>query len=81
MQFTVVVDGQCTGGNHVHLTVTSGAQSRQITLTRKDLQIDFSNAAEISNVLYILLRARIKEYGAVTPAQIKAAIESKEFYI
>ncbi len=81
MQFTVVVNGQCAGGNHVHLTVTAGAQSRQITLTRADLAVDFSSLDAVRDTLAILLRSRIKESGATTPAQIKTAIESKGFYL
>ncbi len=81
MQFTVAVDGQCPGGNHVHLTVSAGAQSRQITLTRADLAVDFSSLDAVRDTLAILLRSRIKESGATTPAQIKNAIESKGFYI
>ncbi len=81
MQFTVAVNGQCGGGNHVHLTVSAGAQSRQITLTRADLAVDFSSLDAVRDTLAILLRSRIKEAGATTPAQIKAAIESKAFYL
>lgn len=65
----------------MHLTVTAGQQSRAVTLTKRDLQIDFSSVDDVRDALSTLLRSRIKESGATTPAAIKAAIESKGFYL
>lgn len=81
MQFTVAVNGQCAGGNHVHLTVTAGQQARQITVSRDDFLIDFSSVDDVRDFLIPLLRQRIKEAGATTPAQRRTAIESAPFYI
>lgn len=81
MQFSVTVNGQCAGGNHVQLTVTAGQQVRQITVSRDDLMIDFSSVEDVRDFLIPLLRQRIKGSGAITPAQRRTAIESAPFYI
>jgi len=81
VQFTVTVNGQCAGGNHVNLTLTAGVQTRQVTITRGDLQIDFSDIDAVRDYMIPLLRQRIKEAGATTPAQMRTAIESAPFYV
>ncbi len=81
MQFTVTVNGQCAGGNHVDLMLAAGVQTLQITITRSDLQIDFSNIEAVRDYVIPLLRQRVKESGATTPAQMRTAIESAPFYV
>lgn len=81
MQFTVTVSGQCASGGHVHLAVTAGQQTRQITVSRDDFLIDFSSVDDVRDFLIPLLRQRIKESRATTPAQRRTAIENAPFYI
>lgn len=78
MQLTITVDGVCAGGNHVHLSVTNGQQTRTITLSRDDLTFEPS---EYETVIAALIRSRVKQAGATTPAQIRSAIESGPFYL
>jgi hypothetical protein len=78
MQIAVTVQGVCPGGNHVHLSLTVGGQTRQRTISRDDLTFEPS---EYDTVIATLLRSRVKEAGATTNAQIQAAIESKPFYL
>lgn len=81
MQISVTVNGLCPGGEHVNLTLTSGAQSRPVTIMRADLLAKPRAIADVLDALIPLLRQRVLESGATSNAQRRAAIESAPFHI
>lgn len=80
MTFSVSVRGRCAGGNHVHLTLTVDGVAREITFELEEMK---RGIAELGLEVRVLSRIRsaILESGADTFAQIKAAIEGKEFKV
>jgi len=80
LRLDITVQGVCTGGGHVNITVQKDSNgSKQFALRKADFQIEPS---EYESVLAVLIRSRVKSLGAnPTNAQIKTAIESAPFFI
>ena len=76
--FTVTIDSICAGGNHIRLTVTSGAKTFPLELTKQDFALELE---DIERDVAILLRSFVKESGLTNWAQIKTAIEAKTFKV
>jgi hypothetical protein len=89
VQFSVVVNSVCAGGNHVSMTATAGAQVRTLIYGKGDFAVDFSDFDEVQNAVGYLLRSRVKERAAalgitvdqMTNVQIRTAIEGAPFYL
>jgi len=80
MTFTVAVNNACTGGNHLHCTLTIGGNTYPLTLSREDLLVDYTRE-EAEQAVIARLRSRVKESSASTFNQIKTALEGQTFKI
>ena len=63
------------------LTITSGVQSRTVTIMRDDLVETPKGIEEVIDVLLPLLRQRVIERNATSNAQRKTALESGPFHL
>lgn len=80
MTFTVTVNSVCSGGNHLHCTLTVGGNSYPLTLSRDDLNVDYTRE-EALEAIVARLRSKVKEASASTYNQIKTALEGQTFKI
>jgi len=72
--YTVVVKGQCSGGEHITLTVKrDGVAVKDFATTRSEL---LANDLSWEEVFPFFLRETIKSSGATTVAQAKTAVEA-----
>ena len=78
MTFTVNQLSRCAGGNHIDLTITVGAQARTIHLLQSDLTLE---PDELRDAVITRVRSAVKESGATTAAEVKAAIEGQTYRV
>ena len=76
MDITVQITGQCPSSGHINFRVTTPKGVKDITLHKSDFQLE---PDEWESALAIVLRSFIKESGLTNWAQIKTAIEGKEY--
>jgi hypothetical protein len=86
VKLSIAVNGRCSGGNHVHLTVTARREDDSligaypVTLTAEqlfDIEVD-----DFLQALPVLIRGYLREQGYTrsTPlGTLRTAIESKVF--
>lgn len=75
---------RCDGQNHIHLTVTEGAQSIDLTFTKDDLMDETVNRREQKEMLYERIKLLVREAkasGATTFAQIRTYILNRAFVV
>lgn len=68
------------GCTHVRLTLTVAGQQRVVMVDREELVTRDPNES-LRERLVDRLRSAIKEAGAATPAQARAAILNKDFHL
>mgnify|MGYP001559326483 CR=1 FL=1 len=76
--FTVKINGFCSGGNHLNLTITTVKGAISLSLNKNDLALETD---DMERDVGILLRSFIKESGLTNWAQIKTAVEAKTFKV
>lgn len=79
MDFTVTSLRRCTGGNHIEVDLSVGAQS--VTLRFRRDELDLEPGEETREAILARLRSAAKEAGAATPAQVQAALVGKSFKV
>lgn len=80
MKFRVRINGACPGGEHVHAEISvAGGPWRQFEISRDEVRKP--EAEERREVVIQRLRSVVLESGAQTNAQIKAAIEAREWEV
>ena len=74
--YTVTVAGQCSGGEHITLTVKrNGVAVKNITVTKTDL-LNMDLDGNWETVIFAFIREKVKSSGAVNAAQAKTAVEA-----
>lgn len=87
MDFTITGLRRCTGGNHIEVDLSVGAQSATLRFRRDELDLEPAAIAAIAagedtrEAILARLRSAAKEAGAATPAQIQAALVGKSFKV
>lgn len=78
MTFTITTIALCPAGGHVIINGTVAGQARQFVISKSDFALDPDSREE---AVISRLRSAIKEAGASTLVQIKAAVEGKTFQV
>lgn len=85
MRFGAVINGLCSGGNHLNVILTNRANSatRTISIDKSAFDFDIPDLSDeqATALIVTLFRSRCKQAGATTNAQRKTAIESSDFFI
>ena len=77
--YTVIVLGQCSGGEHISLHLKKdGANLKKIVITKTEI---FQNETNLEDALIFFLRQAIRAAGATTLAQAKTAVESAQWVV
>jgi len=72
--YTVKVEGQCSGGEHIRLAVLrNGVEVKKFGVTRTDM---LTNNTDWEDALVFFLRQAIKKAGATTVSAAKTAVEA-----
>ena len=78
MTFVVESLTRCAGQNHYRVTGTVNGEPATVDFLAADLSLD---PGEVRDAVFLRLRSAVKEAGAATFAQAKAAIEGRTFQV
>lgn len=81
MQFTTGIVTRCDGGNHYTMPITIGGTTRNLEFTAQDLQDADNNFESRKAQILLRLAIAIKESGANTLQEVRAAINNKTFMV
>ena len=78
MTFSVTYEGRCAGGDHVHLMIHIGEQSRRVTLSQSDL---FAETDEPRELIRHRLRSFVLEKWTGSWNALRDPLEAADFKV